>query len=1749
MTDKYISTAEKKALAQDFKNKILSFHKELKQKLSEDKYEFFSALNGYTHTETLQNFYKALHDPDIIPSEYLKENMKDLFDLAIPQRDREVICYFADRICEYPYSDSYYRRSFRRKQIYAYTKKIASIIRAYFGHFGDIIDAPIEKILNRELPPDALAYVDEYSYSGRGYTAWQVAYALDHHNLAAEDAVRRILTDENSSSSISTELIRGVLFSHREEFHQLLGKLLLAARLQEGLRQAICENAEYGTREGFLEILKVISENNLIRFSSVKRAVGTWLGIMSEDSRDLERISEKSVRLIIECLENSDACEKHLASEDAMELYIALWSLGFVDINLSVKKIYEIAASGSKHQLLVAGYFAGNMDLPHTENRIAKEIIRAHHEKEDVLAIWLPSILPNGASYLWNAVRENRPVTYETWFDSDEEIAEQYDIIRKVHDEFSGKKKTFSPCVFPWYEASISRADLAGKLCNIAAISGNNSLIDDASALIKECDSDHRPSYFSSLLREPKTPIQRSAVIEALADKETYTRRAAYSIIKKLDLTDEEYKNIESYLRFKSADMRQYVIETLQKQDNSALISSIRRLLENGKEDVRLGGLDILSQIKKSGERAEVLLAFGDYLIERSSSDSLSSKEKILLETLVDNKLKDDPSASLFSPADSYNPTSFDSEYTKRSINTFLEYFPESLLPKMVEGKGGIMGKIKNALSGKCKTAVTALADLTSLSKFIDDHKTVPYTKFEGEDILLGNIRFAHEIRTPKEETKLASLWDEWYTENGMTDKRLIPAAILFYAYSVNNYFSEKTKEYVKDVFGSGFEYMSELPYSGIMGAVIPYLLERVSSETLSLIASAVTLWFIKYVPDDMVIVKNDAERKGPHDFGIAHLLAHKQINLVYSWLDCSNGSALKYTFPLAVASAERCVSASQSFIDNKMKVKTSDCYASPIPNYYATPISNVRSLARPFESYYGLEAPLIGTKAYLFAAYQGIISERALFEFILAESNIQSSIDLISSVASVYYDGERQVSTRDTYKNLRNSRKLRDFIDKEDAPNEEDMKLISFVAHIYDVLIPFILSCELARGDSPTPYTKGANSIARIYGVKYLVDILSSMGSDTLDRTAYHGWGVGTGRKASLSYLLSVCIPGEGDTADTLRDALRGKKISEKRLIEAALFSPEWIPIIGEYLGIPSFTAVCYYFMAHINDNFDDKRKAMIAKFTPLSPDELNLGAFDVSWFKSSYESVGESTFNRIYDAAKYIADGARHTRARKYADAALGKLSVDESEEAIIEKRNKDLLMAYSLIPLEGEDDICHRYLYLQKFLKESKKFGSQRSASEAKAVEMALTNLATNAGYSDTMRLTLRMETKVIDDSRDLLREHIIDGVSLKIIFDEVGKASLRVEKDGKELKSVPASLKKNEMVALLSAMVKNLVEQYRRSRIMLERAMEDRVEFGHSELVSLLAHPVVEPMLRNLVLVSESTDGFIDKCGLRSISGDVNALSSDAKVRIAHPYDLYSNGCWRDYQRHIYENKITQPFRQVFRELYIKTEEEMNMLHSLRYAGNQIQPAKTVSVLKSRRWVADVECGLQKVYYKENIVARIYALADWFSPADIEAPTLEWVCFSDRKTNDDIRISDIPEIIFSEVMRDVDLAVSVAHAGGVDPETSHSTMEMRATIISYLLPMLRIENVKIEDRHAIISGKLADYSVHLGSGVVHQLGGAMIPILPVHSQHKGKIFLPFVDDDPKTAEIISKIILLADDSKIKDPMILSSISRRD
>ncbi len=64
-------------------------------------------------------------------------------------------------------------------------------------------------------------------------------------------------------------------------------------------------------------------------------------------------------------------------------------------------------------------------------------------------------------------------------------------------------------------------------------------------------------------------------------------------------------------------------------------------------------------------------------------------------------------------------------------------------------------------------------------------------------------------------------------------------------------------------------------------------------------------------------------------------------------------------------------------------------------------------------------------------------------------------------------------------------------------------------------------------------------------------------------------------------------------------------------------------------------------------------------------------------------------------------------------------------------------------------------------------------------------------------------------------------------------------------------------------------------------------------------------------------------------------------------------------------------------------------------------------------------------------------------------------------------------------------------------------------------------------------------------HLGSATVHRLPGGSVCVVGVHSEQRGRVFLPFADDDPKTAEVTAKVLMLARDGAIRDPTILEQL----
>lgn len=712
-----------------------------------------------------------------------------------------------------------------------------------------------------------------------------------------------------------------------------------------------------------------------------------------------------------------------------------------------------------------------------------------------------------------------------------------------------------------------------------------------------------------------------------------------------------------------------------------------------------------------------------------------------------------------------------------------------------------------------------------------------------------------------------------------------------------------------------------------------------------------------------------------------------------------------------------------------------------------------------------------------------------------------------------------------------------------------------SFLKSLFEKMREHILDIELKRGDTATSVTSLAANLQTIYGAKRFVELLKGLGKTPLNRGYYYYYArEEVNKQRSFSRLLKICFPHESDTQKEFNALVKSEKISEKQLIEAAVYAPQWQKHVSAFLNWKGLDSAIWWMHAHTKiagyHEQNAESESEIAKFSAVDLQDFKDGAVDKDWFQTAYKELGKSRWEIVYNAAKYISDGNGHRRAKLYADVLSGKTKITEIAKKVKEKRDQDYLRIYGLVPLSktnAEKDLLNRYSYVQKFKKESRQFGSQKQTSEALAARISLENLARNAGYADPMRLGWAMETKQVREILENETEVKFDEHSVKLVINDEGKAEIVINKGDKILKSVPPKFKKDKRILELNDYKKILREQFSRSRTGLEDAMIRGDEFTFDELSTLFSHPVISKHLEKLVFISVENHGFFKDAKLISAKGKETKLTDKDKIRIAHCVNIFETGEWSDYQRFCFENELKQPFKQIFRELYKPTEDELKEKSiSRRYAGHQIQPKKTVALLKTRGWKVDYEEGLQKVFHKQGFTAKMYAMADWFSPAEVESPTLETVEFQNLKTYKNVSFEEIDARIFSEVMRDIDLVVSVAHAGGVDPEASHSTIEMRSVLLRETLRLFKLENVEINGNHAKINGKMGEYSVHLGSAVVHKMPGTYLSILPVQSQHRGRIFLPFADDDPKSAELMSKVLLLARDNEIQDPTILRQLN---
>lgn len=764
---------------------------------------------------------------------------------------------------------------------------------------------------------------------------------------------------------------------------------------------------------------------------------------------------------------------------------------------------------------------------------------------------------------------------------------------------------------------------------------------------------------------------------------------------------------------------------------------------------------------------------------------------------------------------------------------------------------------------------------------------------------------------------------------------------------------------------------------------------------------------------------------------------------------------------------------------------------------------------------------------------------------------NIRYSEPPLDIFCRAYQQG--LISESEMYRGIVSPDNIRKLSDRKELKDEDGYFVkYPFLVDMFRRVREHLLDVELKRGDTATSVTEFAKELRSLEGINRFADILAGLGKTTLHK-GYIYSSESENKQQLFSTLLKRCFPLETDTDELFAAAMGRIKATETRLLEAAVYAPQWQKFVSKYLGWKGLDAAIWWMHAHTKTSGYAEQTAEaeseIARYSSVDVQDFKDGAVDKDWFILAYKEIGTERWQKVYDAAKYISDGNGHRRARLYADVISGDLKIKEVTEKVKDKRDQDYLRMYGLIPLNKsnkEKDILGRYEYIQQFKKESKQFGAQKQSSEGTAIRIAMENLARNAGYADPQRLTWAMETKQVQTILSKETQVQYDDVLIGLIIDEDGEADVVAFKNDKQLASIPAKYKKDTKILELLEFKKTLKEQFRRSRKALEDAMVKGDAFDGTELTNLFAHPVIARHLEKLVFITDKGHGFWKEGTLVPTKGKAIKISAEDQIRIAHCVDLQQTSSWSAYQQYCFEKQIQQPFKQVFRELYLPMEEELQERSvSRRYAGHQVQPSKTVALLKTRGWKVDYEEGLQKVFHKQGFMVKMYAQANWFSPAEVESPVLEEVIFHNIKTWENVPFKDIDPRIFSEVMRDIDLVVSVAHAGGVDPEASHSTIEMRTVLLNETLRLFKLDNVTVSGNHAKIVGQHGDYSVHLGSAVVHQMPGRYLSILPVHSQQRGRLFLPFADDDPKSAELISKVLLLARDKDIQDPTILRQL----
>ena len=1620
------------------------WEEKLVKRCREDNYQFGNYLNIFYNPVTEENFsFQTIEEllssganlPHILPkdfSELLEAHLRQLKDLS--------------------HTKGIYRIDVRGDlDLMEIASDISDIMRTFFATaaYGLTIDELI-----RGQYPD----VTNYFFS---FTPVLTA-AIQQGKPETIEATKEVLTSENNVGILTKSLITAIESNNNEELHMLLLNVLRAAKLQEGLRQSIVECGNEYSLTFYKRMLKVIAEEGLLRYSSVRRSVQTWVGI------GYEAVTDKDIKTIFEgiCLflGHPEERAKAYMGPNALLVYIALYTAGAEDFNVAQHDAIQLINNEAPLQNRIAAIYYLDRSS-HFKVTDHLEFFAKHLDDPFTKAFFIQQ--------LSCTAREEK---YE-YGKVDRVSGKQRELFQKFFDEIAKWEKEvknntdFTFKGFEWFKIRLSREHFINALWVLASQMKTQETIDHI--LLEKMPNwgVHFIRYYNySQEDKKKKPLytfmkeyyplgspeaRRHFLVKNIFGYEKEGFHFLLAFFYKEEFTTTDVKEIEKKLKSKVSDTRSMAVRILLTLPYEQLKASYERLqttkgdyITAALTELREGSKQLAKDFAPTSEEANTTApttysgAEGGYGLYKTG---------------------DIPTIKLSDPF-----------LTKNDSQSFL-------------------GKLFNKITGKNRADagsvftynIDELRKLyTELEKIIEDNADKEYKNYWGGTQTIGDsyLSFTSDEHT-LDTLPYPELWKSFLADHTLKDEDLLGIYLMLLV--------------LEDSYSTEFVELDADNY--------PFKNKK-SIET----------W--KYGSHFRLIVQallNDLEKKTP---SLLFSQAYSILALIF--FHCPTN---RYTRISSYGSDD------DEHVFNSELFQTAMRYAR---NCWRNE-EEFKLFADMSMAMYGKYAPIARMDKNLYYSYYTIDT------LILSRYNLQGKLSDDAFMELLLNDeGEELRNAGDYIYNTRGHRLTLQYEDDKNVDARYGKETYKNLQRVINKIAQHLFKIEMTRLNAPTTasyiITRAENAMV-LQGAEYMVTAMKALGKDHLMASSY-----GTEKRVVLTDIIELTFPLTTDKPEIL------KPIKDDRLLELAYFAPQWVPLIKAHLNWEGFDLAYYYFIAHTKEMGADEKRAATALFTDLDPADLADGAFDEKLFHEAYTVVGEKRFELFYKAARYIGSSNYHSRARRFADTALGKIDEETITEQIHSKRNKDAVCSLGLLPDKNDKALQRRYQLIQAFLKESKQYGAQRQASEKRVCEIALLNLSRGAGYADPMQLTWRMESQQVTDNAAYLQGINVEGYTLRLQLAEDGTNKLIIQQGEKVLKTVPTKIKKHPDYLSIADMSREWTKQRKRARTMLEDMMIRQTPLRPQDVEVIAQNPIVSPMFRLLLLRQGTTTGFLTDKGLETLDG-VRQVKANEPLTIAHAQQLYADSTWSAWQHTVFNKKIVQPFKQIFREIYIPTPAEAEQSESLRYSGYQIQVKQAAAALRSRGWSADYEGGLRKVFYRQGISVELYAKANWFTPADVEAPAIEYVSFSSTRSYKQLKIADIDPILYSEVMRDVDMTVSIAFVGGVDPETGNSTKELRAAIVKCTAELMKFNNVTVSDNFIHIKGTLADYTIHLGSGNVRQVGGVEIPIIPVHGQHRGKLYLPFMDEDPKTVEIVSKMVLLAEDNKLKDPTILKWIKR--